>query len=230
MKRTLAVLLAALMLLALVPAVAEENEAPVVYVTIANGELMAAQVEVALTDVDEDGALTIADALYLAHEIAFEGGAEAGFADAMSEYGLMLTKLWGVENGGAYGYYVNNEAAMSLADPLEFGDCVTAFVYTDTTNFSDAYSFFDTLTAPDGELTLDLHAAGYDENWAPMIYPVVGAELTVNGEKTGIVTDENGQATLTVQAGDVVSAVSSELTLVPPCCVIEADEPQADAA
>ena len=63
MKKTLAVLLAALMLLALVPAVAEEAEAPVVYVTIANGELVAAQIEVELTDVDEDGALTIADAL-----------------------------------------------------------------------------------------------------------------------------------------------------------------------
>ena len=47
---------------------------------------MAAQIEVELTDVDEDGALTIADALYLAHEAAFEGGAEAGFADAMGEY------------------------------------------------------------------------------------------------------------------------------------------------
>ena len=43
MKKTLAVLLAALMLLALVPAVAEEAEASVVYVTIANGELVAAQ-------------------------------------------------------------------------------------------------------------------------------------------------------------------------------------------
>ena len=73
MKKTLAVLLAALMLLALVPAVAEEAEAPVVYVTIANGELVAAQIEVELTDVDDDGALTIADALYLAHEAAFEG-------------------------------------------------------------------------------------------------------------------------------------------------------------
>ena len=230
MKKTLAVLLAALMLLALVPAVAEEVEAPVVYVTIANGELVAAQIEVELTDVDEDGALTIADALYLAHEAAFEGGAEAGFADAMGEYGLMLTKLWGVENGGSYGYYVNNEAAMGLADPLEDGDFVNAFVYTDTAAFSDTYAFFDEFDALAGEVTLTLYAAGYDANWAPVTNPVAGAVITVNGEKTEAVTDENGQATLTVQAGDVVSAVSDSQTLVPPCCVILAVEDLEDAA
>lgn len=230
MKKTLAVLLAALMLLALVPAVAEEAEAPVVYVTIANGELVAAQIEVELTDVDEDGALTIADALYLAHEAAFEGGAEAGFADAMGEYGLMLTKLWGVENGGSYGYYVNNEAAMGLADPLEDGDFVNAFVYTDTAAFSDTYAFFDEFDALAGEVTLTLYAAGYDANWAPVTNPVAGAVITVNGEKTEAVTDENGKATLTVQAGDVVSAVSDSQTLVSPCCVILAVEDLEDAA
>lgn len=230
MKKTLAVLLAALMLLALVPAVAEEAEAPVVYVTIANGELVAAQIEVELTDVDEDGALTIADALYLAHEAAFEGGAEAGFADAMGEYGLMLTKLWGVENGGSYGYYVNNEAAMGLADPLEDGDFVNAFVYTDTAAFSDTYAFFDEFDALAGEVTLTLYAAGYDANWAPVTNPVAGAVITVNGEKTEAVTDENGKATLTVQAGDVVSAVSDSQPLVPPCCVILAVEDLEDAA
>lgn len=230
MKKTLSVLLAALLLLALVPAVAEETEAPVAYVTIANGELVAAQIEVELADVDEDGVVSIADALYLAHEIAFEGGAEAGFADETGEYGLMLTKLWGVENGGSYGYYVNNAVAMSLADPVEDGDFVTAFVYTDTANFSDAYSFFDVEDALAGEVTLTLSAAGYDANWAPVTAPVAGAIITVNGEKTDVVTDENGQVTLTVQAGDLVSAVSDTQTLVPPCCIIFAVEDMDDAA
>ena len=135
-----------------------------------------------------------------------------------------------MENGGSYGYYVNNEAAMGLADPLEDGDFVNAFVYTDTAAFSDTYAFFDEFDALAGEVTLTLYAAGYDANWAPVTNPVAGAVITVNGEKTEAVTDENGKATLTVQAGDVVSAVSDSQTLVPPCCVILAVEDLEDAA
>lgn len=230
MKKMVSMLLAALLVMALVPAMGEETAAPVVYVTIANGELVAAQVAVELKDTDEDGALTIADALYLAHEAVFEGGAEAGFSAVMGDYGLMIAKLWGVENGGSYGYYVNNAMAMGLADPVQDGDQVNAYVYTDTVSFSDAYCFFDVFTAAAGDVTLTLSAAGFDENWAPVTLPVAGAVITVNGEKTEIVTDENGQATLTVQAGDVVSAVSDTQTLVPPCCMIEAAEDAAEAA
>ena len=77
-------------------------------------------------------------------------------------------------------------------------------------------------------MTLTLSAAGYDENWAPVTSPLAGAVITVNGEKTESVTDENGQVTLTVEAGDVISAVAEDATLVPPCCV--AEDAQSDAA
>ena len=219
MKKIFALMLAALMLLSLTPVLAEET-APVVYVTIANGEIVLACQEVELTDADEDGALTIADALYLAHEAAFEGGAEAGFACENTEYGLSMTKLWGVDNGGAFGYYVNDEMAMSLADPLEDGDYVNAYVYTDTTAYSDAYCFFDVKTTAEGDVTLTLSGVSFDESYAVVINPVAGATITINGEKTDVVTDENGQATVTVKAGDVISAVSDTATLVPPCCVV----------
>lgn len=229
MKKILALTLAALMLLSLTPVLAEEA-APVVYVTIANGEIVLPCQAVELTDADNDGALTIADALYLAHEAAFEGGAEAGFACENTEYGLSLTKLWGVDNGGAFGYYVNDAMAMSLADPIEDGAYVNAFVYTDTAAYSDAYSFFDVKTAAEGDVTLTLSSIGFDENYAPVVNPVAGATITVNGEKTDAVTDENGQATVTVKAGDVISAVSDTATLVPPCCVVaEAAEEKAAA-
>ena len=62
MKKILALMLAALMLLSLTPVLAEEA-APVVYVTIANGEIVLPCQAVELTDADSDGALTIADAL-----------------------------------------------------------------------------------------------------------------------------------------------------------------------
>ena len=165
MKKAFSLLMALMLLLSVcVFAQAEEETQPVVYVTIANGELALCQEPVTVTDADGDGALTIADALYLAHEAAFDGGAEAGFAAETTEYGLTLT----------------------------------------------------------------LSAAGYDENWSPVTSPLAGAVITVNGEKTESVTDENGQVTLTVEAGDVISAVAEDATLVPPCCV--AEDAQSDAA
>ena len=198
-----------------------------VLVTIAdaNGDLAIAMAAVTVTDIDADGALTINDALYCAHEEYYEGGAAAGYASAMSEYGLSLAKLWGSENGGSYGYYVNDAAAWGLADPVKDGDRVNAFVYTDLTAWSDTYCYFDVAEA-DAEvgdtLTLTLTAAGYDADWNPITLPVAGATITVNGEKTEAVTDENGKATLTLSGeGElIISAVSDTQTLVPPVCVV----------
>ena len=71
------------------------------YVTIADKEKNTplVQKEVTVTDIDEDGKLTINDALYIAHEENFEGGAEAGYKTATTEYGLTLKVLWGTDNG-----------------------------------------------------------------------------------------------------------------------------------
>ena len=193
-----------------------------VYVTIANGEVVLAQEAVAVTDIDADGALTINDALYCAHEAKFEGGAAAGYGSAMSDWGLSLTKLWGVENGGSYGYYVNNTSAMGLADPVNNGDYINAFVYSDLTTWSDTYCYFDvnTVSANAGEaVTLKLLAAGYDANWNPVETPVAGASITINGVDTGVVTDDAGQAVVTLNESGVISAVSSSQVLVPPVCV-----------
>ena len=76
------------------------------------------------------------------------------------------------------------------------------------------------------EILLTLNAAGYDASWNPVILPVEGAVLTVNGEKTDILTDENGNAVLTLaEAGTyTVSAVSETMTLVPPVCIVTVTE------
>lgn len=216
-------------------AASAESSPTIVYVTISNGTLVLVQQSVEVTDIDEDGILTINDVLYLAHETAYEGGAQAGYASADSEWGLSLTKLWGVENGGSYGYYVNNTMAMGLADPVADGDCVNAFVYTDTEAFSDVYCWFNIsgTTANEGdELTLTLTAAGFDENWVPVVNPVEGAVITINGEATDCVTDSEGKVTLTVGTTDtlIVSAVSESCTLVPPACVINGAVEEQEAA
>ncbi|MBQ4346396.1 MAG: hypothetical protein IJC75_04595 [Oscillospiraceae bacterium] len=197
-----------------------------VTVTIADaaGSLALAAETVSVTDTDGDGALTIHDALYLAHEQYYTEGA-AGYGSAQTDYGLSLTKLWGAEGGSGFGYYRNDASAMSLADPVADGDRISAFVYTDTVNWSDTYCFFDVQTAEvsaGDSLTLTLSAAGYDANWNPVTLPVANAVLTVNGTETAFVTDEKGEVTLSfAEAGEqIISAVSHDRILVPPCCKV----------
>ena len=129
MKKALSIVLALLMLLAMIPASLAQETAPVVYVTIADQGLKLVQRPIVLHDTDNDGVLTIADALYLAHEEGYEGGAAAGFATQMGDYGLSITRLWGVENGGAYGYYVNNQMSMGLSDVLIVTEAVDQNLY-----------------------------------------------------------------------------------------------------
>ena len=195
-----------------------------VKVTIANGDLKLAAQTVVVSDADGDGALTINDALIAAHEAHYAGGAEAGFSTAKTEFGLSMTKLWGAENGSGYGYQVNNASAMSLVDPIQDGDYIAAYVYTDTTNWSDTYCYFDaaSVSASAGEeFTLTLSASGFDENWAPITLPVAGASITLDGKPTGFVTDADGKVTLSLTEGGVLSAVSDSQTLVPPVCLAE---------
>lgn len=196
-----------------------------VYVTISDkdGDLVLTQEKINVTDVDNDGALTINDALYVAHEVKYEGGAEAGYESAYSAYGLSLNKLWGTSNGGSYGYYVNNKSAWSLTDTVEEGDYVNAYIYTDLTTWSDKYCYFaaNTTTVKAGEeINLTLLAAGYDADYNPIEVPVEGAVITVNGEKTEYTTDKDGKTTITIrtEGSYVISAVSDTLTLVPPAC------------
>ena len=206
-----------------------------VYITIsdANGSLAIAQQQVAVTDIDSDGTLTISDALYCAHEASYEGGASAGFATSQTEYGLSLDMLWGTANSGSYGYYVNNTSAMSLNDAISEGDYINAYVYTDLTAWSDVYCYFDrntVSTEENLEFSLTLSYCGYDANWNPVTLAVSGATITVDGETTEFVTDENGKATITLAAaGDyVLSAVSETQTLVPPVCKVSVAATQHD--
>lgn len=225
MKKTIAILTAALSLNACaMPVSAEETTTAFVTIVDANGEIVVAAKNLHVTDTDGDGVHTIHDALYLAHEECYEGGAAAGYASSRTEYGLGITKLWGTEQGSGYGYYVNDKSTWSLEDPISHAARITAFVYTDTVNFSDTYSFFDIFdvsTAVGETYEFTLSANSYDENWNPIVVPVEGAVITIDGERTDWVTDADGKVTVTFdRAGDLVySAVSDIMTLVPPICL-----------
>ena len=234
MKRTLTLITTLCLLLSLlaIGASAQKNHT-IVTVTIAvKGELVATQVSVPVEDIDGDGVFTINDALHCAHEQVYEGGADAGYGSYTSEYGLSMSKLWGDESG-AYGYYLNNASCMSLADPVKNGDYVTAFVYA-SSDWSDVYTYFDVSakTVELGqEITLTLMAAGYDESWNPITYPVEGATVTFAGNKTGFVTDAEGKVTICPDTTGlhVYSATHESMTLVPPVCSINVVKAEAEA-
>lgn len=230
MKRTLALILAALMLLcSMSTSVFAASESATVCVSIADkGSLKVAQKEVTVTDIDSDGALTVNDALYAAHEAAYSGGADAGYSYYTHEdYGLSLGKLWG-DSSGNFGYCINNKSCWSLADAVKDGDYLNAFVYSDSKYYSDTYCFFDVYNVEadaNTDIELTLSGAGYDASWNPVTVPIAGAEITVDGKATGVKTDANGKATIQID-GDgtyVISATSTSQTLVPPACTAEID-------
>ncbi len=196
------------------------------YVTVSNGDVVFANKEVILKDADGDGKITLNDALISAHTNPDDYGYEN------TEYGISMTKLCGVENGGAYGYYHNNAPAMSLSDEISNGDTVYAFVYVDTVSFSDTYCYFESSfvsASKDKEITLTLMQGGYDANWEYRSSPLSDAVITVNGEKTEYKTDENGNVKIkTDTAGKItVSAVCEGKTIVPPVCTVNVtDNPQ----
>ena len=225
--------------------VAEETgelRATITVTVAAAGELVLINQPVLVTDLDEDGVLTVRDALMLTHDtyyktsVSAENGAEtdgtvvpeetdvADHGFAVSNEGF-ITKLWGIENGGSYGYYVNNMAAMSITDSIKDGDYLAAFTYADLETWSDMYTYFESNTAtcePGAEFKLKLSGAGYDEAWNPVVVAVANAEILINGEKTEFLTDEKGEVTVTfAETGAyTVSAVGEESTLVPPVCVV----------
>ena len=174
------------------------------------------------------GKLTINDALVIAHDKFYEGGSAAGYASSEGQYGLGLDKLWGTENGGSYGYYVNNAAAMGLADEVKSGDYINAFVYPDPNAWATTYySWFDknTTEANEGdEVEVTLKRASFDENYQMVPVAVEGAAITVDGEAADVKTDAEGKAKIKLsKAGkNIISAGSVEgMTLISPVLIAD---------
>jgi hypothetical protein len=228
MKKVFSVMLAFLMIMGCLSITSFAGDASAtVYVSISHkGQLVATQTEVTVTDIDGDKVLTVNDALYVAHEAVYSGGAKEGYSYYNhKDYGLSIGKLWG-DTSGNFGYYINNTSCWSLADPVKNGDYLNAFVYYDSKFYSDKYCFFDSFTVTadaKSDIELTLSGAGYDANWNPVTLPVANAEITVDGNATGVKTDANGKATIQISgAGEhIISAVSASETLVPPVCTAQ---------
>ncbi|MBQ1890967.1 MAG: hypothetical protein II164_01320, partial [Firmicutes bacterium] len=120
----------------------DTDPASSVFVTVSNaaelaaakdGTLMAARA----VEVPKEGS-TVIDVIKAAHK-NFANGGEADFATVKTEWGDSISKLWGVENGGSYMYYVNGVMAAGLTDPVKAGDTLDLIVMKDTAGFSDTY-------------------------------------------------------------------------------------------
>ena len=173
----------------IVPAVAAVTVKPAgdpaepieVYVTISDKGVVTVPLKlVTVEDLDVSGTFDVNEVLYAAHEAFYTGGAEAGYAVATSDYGPMITKLWGQETASV-GYYNNNAMCWSLNDPVAPFDTVCAFVYADQTAYSDAYAYFDRfeytkIAGISFDVTL-MAADGFDENWLPVFAPCNGAMI-----------------------------------------------------
>ena len=212
--------------LAAMPVSADETASADVTVTVADtGTLKVVNEPLTVTDTDGDGALTVNDVLYLIHEAKFEGGAAAGYATAETQWGLGITKLWGNENGGSFGYTVNNAFANGLTDTVKAGDAIYAYTYKDAAGYSDVYSYFDTAsveTETGKAFTLTLKSLVYGESGMTE-QPVADAAITVNGTLTNYMTENNGTVAITMpEPGDyVISAVKENATLVPPAVTVK---------
>lgn len=207
---------------------ADEAETTKVYVTISdtNSSLVLTQVPVTVTDIDNDGKLTINDALYIAHEDNFDGGAKAGYSTVESEYGIAVDKLWGIENKLSYLFHVNSEMSSSMTDEIKNGDYVDAYMFPDPSDLNYFYSWFDKRDGgevePDTEVELTLSYASFDASWNRVVAPIKNAKITVNGKETDFVTDDEGKVTvkLTDAGKNVISAVASDVKVAPASYVV----------
>ncbi len=202
------------------------------YITIANkGNVVMFQQKITVVDVNHNGIFDVDDALYAAHEAGFTGGAAAGYATQITQYGLGISKLWG-DTSMCYGYWLNNVSCWSLEDVVADGNHLVAFVYTDGEFWSDSYSRFDafdyaTTTAQD--LVVKLEKAGYDENWNTVFSAHAGATITVYDSEgkaltTGYTVTDNGDGSYAIRftaAGNyyIVASDSDPLT-VPAVCQV----------
>ena len=185
----------------------DTDPANAVFVTLTNaGELGTAKdgtfIAARAVEVPAEGS-TVGDVIIALHKNFCKDG-EAGFATQKTDYGLSITKLWGVENGGAYGYYLNSNMCMSLDDPVKAGDRLDVFIYKDTAAYSDALLYLDA-KAEGTTVTATVNALGFDANYNLVAKALEGTKIYyVNGKKlvdTKAVTNAEGVATFTLKAG-----------------------------
>lgn len=234
MKKIISILVVTVLLAAAFSMSAYAADTVNVTVTIwdGNGNAAVALETLSVTDTDNDNKLSVGDVLSAAHDKWYDGGATSGYKSEQTEWGISLTRLWG-DDSGSYGYYVNNQMAMSLEDEVHDGDYVAAFVYVDKKELSDSYAFIEFCSDKSSsvEKCFLVQYIGWDENWNPKISPVVGATVYIDGTDSGVTTDADGYARLGIKdAGEhTVTVRSAEKNYACGVCRITVDAPETES-
>jgi len=172
--------------------------------------------EITLTGKDE---YTVDDVFTTAHTLYYPDGADGYASSIIEDLGLGVDKLWG-DTSYNFGYMVDNVSVNGVGVGIENGECIDAFIYKNTFPHTEGYAYFDKYTAKrfsDGTLGLTLtYSTGYDDSYNPLYSPCDGATITLNGEETEFVTDENGEVRISFEnTGEfIISAKKSKLVTV----------------
>ncbi len=166
---------------------------------------------VTVADIDEDGYKTIDEALVAAHDAYFDGGAAAGYSQGEA----FTSKLWGVSTQSIL-YFVNDTGLSNGAtvDTVAEGDALYAALLKDDATYGDWYSKFDKkeISAKEGtDISVNLTGhlgMGYDEETTAFV-PIKNAQIGYWKDGAfvpieGAVTDEDGNATFQLEAGDYI--------------------------
>lgn len=227
MKKTLSLLLFVLMTVSLLSVIISADDAtPAMNISMTisdeNGDLVLTKAPVSVKDEDGDGVLTVNDALIAAHNTYCEGGYRYKNSSGKPE----ITSLWGASDL-AYGVFNNGGNVWMLNEYIADDDHIQAYVYTDSENLTDAFSYFskENLTFENGKETLTLYAYGITVDGNLLSQPVAGAAIIINGKETKIKTDKEGKFTLSASdllmgEKNVISARSDRERIVPPVLVV----------
>ncbi len=150
--------------------------------------------------------VTAADAFYAVHAALYGDDFKTTPAKylVIGENGVIST-IFGKETM-AVSYYVNNKfpvdengiGTYANTTVLKTGDELSVFLYTDTTNWSDTYLYFQDVPASvqaGNEISATVMAAGFSGNTPAKDCKAV-LKNKATGELTEAVTDENGSFTL----------------------------------
>lgn len=200
--------------------------------------------EVHVTDADGDGHITVDDALVATHDAYYTDGKNGYETYTSPEYGMSVTKLWGVSTYNTL-FFVNGKGISTGVgdDDVKSGDSLYASVNADNTNYADWYTYFNKSSrtvCPNEQFTLSLK--GFQAMSGGDAKAVEGVKLGVweNGScRTieGAVTDKDGFARLSLdEAGTYIvtaigavndtwtdwsgNSVTADCPIMAPVCVV----------
>ena len=132
----------------------------------------------------------------------------SGITSAFGEETSALSyRLNGATDNGSGVWY-------NLDTEVKSGDYVDTMFYQDTSGYTDKYVSLGgrDIKSATGDVTLTATYEGFDENWATVILPAQGLNISVDGVSVGT-TDENGQITLKLsQCKTYVVTASGEIS------------------